>query len=377
MVDKRCGVLLTSDLSTRYNARTSRCLPVDGATPNNFPAPHPKTTANPSRFATRVRTRVGRSDRRFETHPRAMSTLEKLLVLGVLILVGVILSISLFWNRPDPGSNGRQTAHLQNGTGNPTIVVDGNRPNPGGPENSSSKLPTAPSLDAAKPGPLGEVEQQKPVEAASAANPGSLIGNSGGAAESRPADMEKPVLLSRTVPSSFVSASPNPEFYVYRVQAGDTPRTVSQKLRGDVTAALAIDRASEGRPMVPGREILIPADVFQNMKAESVVANSEKPAPVKTGPGATPAREGAKGTIGAEKANKDVVSSPDQPVTPGSVAPAAKFTMYTVKTGDNLRTIARVQLKDERRWKEIKTLNQMKSDVIRDGQKIKLPALKQ
>ena len=46
---------------------------------------------------------------------------------------------------------------------------------------------------------------------------------------------------------------------------------------------------------------------------------------------------------------------------------------YTVKTGDSLWTIAANQLGDGTRWKEIKTLNGLTSELIHAGQTLKLP----
>ena len=44
-----------------------------------------------------------------------------------------------------------------------------------------------------------------------------------------------------------------------------------------------------------------------------------------------------------------------------------------MKRGDSLRKIARTELKSEKRWQEIRDLNNLKSDVVREGQRIKLP----
>lgn len=49
------------------------------------------------------------------------------------------------------------------------------------------------------------------------------------------------------------------------------------------------------------------------------------------------------------------------------------YTTYTVKRGDTLWDIAKKHLGRGNRYKEIKTLNGLKSDVIRTGQKLKLP----
>lgn len=50
-----------------------------------------------------------------------------------------------------------------------------------------------------------------------------------------------------------------------------------------------------------------------------------------------------------------------------------KYTTYTVKRGDSLWNIARDQLGKAQRYKEIMTINGMKTDLIKLGQKIKIP----
>lgn len=57
---------------------------------------------------------------------------------------------------------------------------------------------------------------------------------------------------------------------------------------------------------------------------------------------------------------------------PAEAAPAA-YTTYTVKKGDTLWRIAQKQLGKGNRYKEIKALNNMSGDMIRIGQKIKIP----
>ncbi|MFN0208013.1 MAG: LysM peptidoglycan-binding domain-containing protein [Planctomycetota bacterium] len=289
-----------------------------------------------------------------------MSTLEKLLVLGVLVLVGVILSISLFWNQP--GS-------LDPGKGNSGEITQNN--NNAGSQPEITRLPVPPSLDSGSQTPVSNIT-----------NPPAGVLVAGNGPASKPAE-EKPVLLARTVPSAFVTPGPTPQFYIYRVQKNDTPRSVSVKLTNTDKHAMAIDRAVESSPLVPGRDILIPAEIFANATPATNVkdqtrnhANGEivDNSPMKTGPNVTKASApgGELKTGPSDDATNNIkngVAGAAESSVPGS-----EPVTYTVKRGDSLRKIARVMLKSEARWKEIKDMNQLKSDVIREGIKIKLPA---
>jgi LysM repeat protein len=300
-----------------------------------------------------------------------MSTLEKLLVLGVLVLVGVILSISLFWNRPD-------FKDAKNSEGSGLVIQHGQADNP--------NLPAPPTLNpsdananndhkiANNAQPAGG--QVNPAVADSGKNQNNSNGVliAGNASTSRPAD-GKPPILSRAVPSAFVKPGPTPSFFVYKVQKDDTPRSISKKLTGSDKFAVAIDRASEGQPMVPGRDILIPAEIFNNVTPPSAEP-AKNPAtgelvdqstPVKTGPNTSKASTPADRRAGNGDASRsDAAAKPD--------AGAGDAVTYTVKRGDSLRRIARVILKSESRWKEIRDMNQLKGDAIREGQKLNLPA---
>lgn len=56
-----------------------------------------------------------------------------------------------------------------------------------------------------------------------------------------------------------------------------------------------------------------------------------------------------------------------------SSSQTSKYTTYTVKRGDTLWKIARKQLGKAQRYKEIMTLNGLKSDLIKPGQVLKIP----
>lgn len=58
---------------------------------------------------------------------------------------------------------------------------------------------------------------------------------------------------------------------------------------------------------------------------------------------------------------------------PEKTEPATSFTWYTVKKGDTLWQIAKKQLGNPNRHKEIRTLNGLKSDKLMIGQRLKIP----
>lgn len=281
-----------------------------------------------------------------------MSTLEKLLVLGVLILVGVILAISLFWSRPDAGAEG----DLGMGLNKP--VFD---------------LPSRSGLEVN----AGGGAPQGPAS-------GNLVGGGqlAAGADTRPAGS---VLLNvpvRTSPSPFVRATARPDTWIYSVKPGDTPTAVAKKLTGDTKAAIAISKANEDKAFVPGRDILIPDEIFRNAKnpAASASGIDARPTPAgfneeSSGDAAGTIATGPKGGEPAPRLESGKPSpSPKPAVAPEGESPSADR-VYVVKRGENLRKIARTQLKSEKRWKEIQSLNGLKDDVIREGQKLRLPPL--
>jgi len=79
----------------------------------------------------------------------------------------------------------------------------------------------------------------------------------------------------------------------------------------------------------------------------------------------------------AEESNNNPTSSTTSSTTSkpaSSSKPAASSdTVYTVKKGDNLWNLAKKYLGQGKRYKEIMNLNGLKSDLIKIGQKLKIP----
>src|SRR5215467_2044613 len=82
-----------------------------------------------------------------------MSTLEKLLVLGVLVLVGVILAISLFWSRQDP---------MKGGTGGDSMVAHRESALPSSPQLGDDKAPASLDGGAASSSPAAKTADPIP-----------------------------------------------------------------------------------------------------------------------------------------------------------------------------------------------------------------------
>jgi LysM repeat protein len=285
-----------------------------------------------------------------------MSTLEKLLVLGVLILVGVILAISLFWNRADNLNNNGDLAHRESQT-NPQFP---NRSELGNGNNPASFT-------------VGGENQQNAESRA--ANPSLSIVN--GAAPANPANV---------APYPFLYPSLNPDLWKYRVRQGDTPMAVSERVSGSRKYAAIISRANEDTPFVPGNEINIPREV---VKAPGEIAlenvnntGTAEDALLVTGPKANekPAPGNVAGNNSGGASNAGNTNNPSTVTPAGSnikksaeSAPDAKASMYLVKRGDSLRKIAREQLKSEKRWQELRDYNNLKGDAIREGTYLKIP----
>lgn len=260
-----------------------------------------------------------------------MSIFEKLLVLGVLILVGVILAISLFWSRPDfneglPSSSFGQL-----------------------PDRSANELPNQSTLTSDRP---------------------ALAANAGGGLDLSGPRVAEPV---NTAPYPFLQPSLSPLFWSYRVRQGDTPATVSERVTGTRNYARIIWKSNDERAFVPGVEILIPREIVKAPnEIQTGVADRAEPGPVSlsgdvaTGPPAV-AAAGPAATAAPESA------APSGAKPAASTAKPAGAKVYVVKPGENLRQIAREQLKSEKRWIEIKSVNHLKNDTIRAGQKLILP----
>jgi len=379
LVANSATVRLTPEFFTRYNAAIRGRL--------MRPRPIPTASFDPQAPRPLVAPESGEE----------MSTLEKLLVLGVLILVGVILAISLFWNRPEiQGAGGGALATNSAGVHN---LTSGGNGAPG-----AGVLPNPPSMESPKPngggsqvpgsivsGAAGPASQPAapPPTVVLGGNPqgggsnGSAVNPAGAQPQAAPRTVSS--WLNVTVPASVLSKirpSGSAEFSLYVVQPNDNPEVISRKLTGSPNYARMIDRANEGKKLVSRSEILIPNVIFEDATSKGTIASLEpkseaSPAPnapvdaggITVGPGSSSSK---KSEPQPSKTAPGVAKTPEK----GDAPKSATESVYVVKRGDSLRLIAKRVLKDERRWQEIQQLNRLSSEVIREGQKLKLPAAK-
>lgn len=136
-----------------------------------------------------------------------------------------------------------------------------------------------------------------------------------------------------------VAPAKTPEVEKYVIGENDTISEISRKLNIPRAELMEANNLREGQQIYIGDELIIP----QPKKAEPAIVKADEPqTPEKPKP------------------------SPAKPATPS--APAAT---YTVKLGDTLTKIARehgVSVAD------LKLANNMKSDFINGGQKLKIPS---
>ncbi|MFB6615274.1 LysM peptidoglycan-binding domain-containing protein [Streptomyces sp. NPDC085524] len=137
-------------------------------------------------------------------------------------------------------------------------------------------------------------------------------------------------------------------------------------------AAERMAAAAPPKPAPPKPAPPRPAAPTPGSAAHKAVPVAPKPAPLPPHPAAAGAAPGAPHTpTPASAAHKAVPAAPAKPM------PAAKKRTYTVKSGDSLSEIARRELGNEARWRELYAMNRgvigANPDLIRPGQVLTLP----
>jgi LysM repeat protein len=156
-----------------------------------------------------------------------------------------------------------------------------------------------------------------------------------------------------------------PNFKLYTWREGDSYRLVSNTYYGDWKLLTLLRDANAGREdLQPGDRIMVPvyadASVPPAAEGNGTIADVEpQAAPVVEQPVAKPAKKETKAAASNTK------------------SAAAKTTggkVHVVKSGESLWTIAKKELGDGSRWKEIQQLNGLaKPEAIKVGMKLKLP----
>jgi|688.fasta_scaffold00776_43 nucleoid-associated protein YgaU len=243
-----------------------------------------------------------------------MAKVEKFVVLTVLFVIAIVLVVSLSSDKPLDKENAAKLGEKPNAK---PAATEGNSP-------------------------LLSVNVETPVAAAAAAKEPVAA----------PAPAPAVVLPAGSLLKSADGLSPSFDdkrmFYTW--QEGDGWVKLAERLYGNGAKFSLLKNANEGRDDIqPGEKILVP--IFD---VEALAVAPESPAPA-----AAPAAKNA-GAKGAAK--QEAV------MTGGRI--------HEVKKGESLWKIAKSELGDGNRWKEIYELNkdQMKSpEAVRLGMKLKLP----
>jgi nucleoid-associated protein YgaU len=163
-----------------------------------------------------------------------------------------------------------------------------------------------------------------------------------------------PTSAAPTAPGTGTAGKAKPENKTYKVVAGDTFRTISERFYGTSKHAVAIAKANpflDPARLSPGKVVIIPPDPDH--------------------PQAVPASAGLPPAPASTTAPGQAASSPKV------ATPAAAADEYVVEAGDTLSGIAGKLLGDQGKAKAIFELNRdrLKSEnALKIGQKLRIPA---
>lgn len=239
---------------------------------------------------------------------------------------------------------------------------------PAGAELASHATPTSSPVDAPlTPGsglPGAASLTQPPIVRTESGAPGSTVTTPPGGAPSTSIE-RPPTPISRTSPPA---PTPRPVARNYAIVGGDTLSLIAEREYGEKKYWPKIKAANpniDANRLLVGTQIsLPPKEEVTGSGAADRDASSAKPAPGAPAGAATETEEPphvriAREREAAARAKTGTASATSKPA-PAAVGTSAS---YVVVRGDTLSRIARVLLKDERRWRELYDLNR---DRIKD-----------
>ncbi len=282
-----------------------------------------------------------------------MGKVEKVIVLSVLFLVALILVVTVTVDDPLDKTNVVEAGAKK---GAP-VVAQAPAPatNPGAPLLNSTVQPqgqvqpgaapvqpaVTPQAPAAQAPAVVQNPAQPTVAAAPMLPPGALLKNLDGLKDSW-----------------------FPELKLYTWKEGDSWRALANTYYGDWQRLDVLKRHNEGRmDVAPGESVFIP--VFGDERAMAATTQAPGEAPAVTTP--VVAKSDAK------SASKSTTKGKAEPKT-APKASGKKF--HTVANGESLWKIAKAELGDGNRWKEIYEANRDlldKPESIKKGMRLRIP----
>lgn len=281
-----------------------------------------------------------------------MGKVEKVIVLSVLTLIALILVVS--WTVDDPIQAAKNADPKPAAAPADMLAQTPSSANPapfGAPANGAANGAVSPT--SVVPGGVAQppLSTQKPAPSALLSS--SVQGLPAGAA----------LLSLDGLEDSYL---PDMKFYTWR--EGDSFRLVAHRYYGDFRKLTLLRKVNEGRTEVkPGQKIFVPVFDIEgdagalaatpNVAADMVATNDAKPSAAKatTAKTATPKKADAKEEPAKSASGKRI---------------------HVVKEGESLWKIAKAELGNGGRWKEIYEANKdvlSSPEAVKKGQKLRIP----
>lgn len=273
-----------------------------------------------------------------------MGKVEKVIVLSVLTLIALILVVS--WTVDDPIQAAKVSDPKPAAAPADTLAQA-----PSATEPAPFGAPASPAQGFVAQPPLST---QKP--AGSALLSSAVQGLPAGAA----------LLSLDGLEDSYL---PDMKFYTWR--EGDSFRLVAHRYYGDFRKLTLLRKVNEGRSEVkPGQKIFVPVFDIES-DAGALAATPNVAADMPAANDAKPAKDSAQKAVTQKSATPKSADAKDEP---------AKSTggkrIHVVKEGESLWKIAKAELGNGGRWKEIYEANKdvlSSPEAVKKGQKLRIP----